>query len=136
MSRRPPTCEDCYFKKNMLCALEVEEPCATFRPHRPERVVLPPPRTLSIATKPRRQSDHGAGGAQTADRCETAIAKACCLLPRDIRNDQQAEWVDEIQCARENGRPVLRRVLSLVVVGIPRLHVQRWLRSLTKGAIR
>jgi hypothetical protein len=25
------TCEDCYFGKNMLCALKVKEPCATFR---------------------------------------------------------------------------------------------------------
>jgi hypothetical protein len=25
------TCEDCYFKKNMLCALNLDAPCATFR---------------------------------------------------------------------------------------------------------
>ena len=25
------TCEDCYFQKNMLCALKLQEPCATFR---------------------------------------------------------------------------------------------------------
>jgi hypothetical protein len=25
------TCEDCYFRKNMLCALKLTEPCATFR---------------------------------------------------------------------------------------------------------
>jgi hypothetical protein len=25
------TCEDCYFKRNMLCALRLGEPCATFR---------------------------------------------------------------------------------------------------------
>jgi hypothetical protein len=26
------TCEDCYFRKNMLCALNLGEPCPTFRP--------------------------------------------------------------------------------------------------------
>ncbi len=35
------TCEDCYFKQNMLCALELSAPCATFRSAkqglRPER---------------------------------------------------------------------------------------------------
>ena len=25
-------CEDCYFQQNMLCALDVPGPCATFRP--------------------------------------------------------------------------------------------------------
>lgn len=25
------TCEDCYFKQNMLCALNLPGPCATFR---------------------------------------------------------------------------------------------------------
>ena len=35
------SCEDCYFAKNMLCALNLPEPCPTFRPAerglRPER---------------------------------------------------------------------------------------------------
>lgn len=26
------TCEDCYFRKNMLCALKLAGPCTTFRP--------------------------------------------------------------------------------------------------------
>ena len=26
------TCEDCYFRQNMLCALPLSEPCVTFRP--------------------------------------------------------------------------------------------------------
>ena len=31
--RRPKavTCEDCYFRRNMLCALKLAEPCPTFR---------------------------------------------------------------------------------------------------------
>jgi hypothetical protein len=26
------TCDDCYFRKNMLCALNLTEACTTFRP--------------------------------------------------------------------------------------------------------
>ena len=26
------SCEDCYFHKNMLCALKLQEPCPTYRP--------------------------------------------------------------------------------------------------------
>ena len=25
-------CDDCYFRKNMLCALKLDAPCPTFRP--------------------------------------------------------------------------------------------------------
>jgi len=28
----PARCEDCYFKQNMLCALDLGKPCTTFRP--------------------------------------------------------------------------------------------------------
>ena len=35
------SCDQCYFRQNMLCALQLEAPCATFRPAegglRPER---------------------------------------------------------------------------------------------------
>jgi len=41
---KKPSCEDCYFRCNMLCALSVDEPCATFRPDSPEG--LRPPRQL------------------------------------------------------------------------------------------
>lgn len=32
-------CDDCYFRKNMLCALELEAPCPTYRPA--ERGLVP-----------------------------------------------------------------------------------------------
>ncbi len=38
---RKVTCEECYFKRNMLCALDLQEPCATFRPHAAQ--LKPPP---------------------------------------------------------------------------------------------
>jgi hypothetical protein len=41
---KAPSCDDCYFRCNLLCALSVDEPCATFRPDHPEG--LRPPRQL------------------------------------------------------------------------------------------
>ena len=36
-----PSCESCFFRQNLLCALDVTEPCTTYRPAehglRPER---------------------------------------------------------------------------------------------------
>lgn len=49
---KPPTCEDCYFHKNLLCALELQEPCATFRPNRPEGLV-PPKQPVLLMRAPR-----------------------------------------------------------------------------------
>lgn len=47
-----PSCEDCYFRRNLLCALEVSEPCATFRPDRPEGLV-PPRQPVLLMRAPR-----------------------------------------------------------------------------------
>jgi hypothetical protein len=41
---KQPSCDDCYFRCNMLCALDLDAPCATFRPDNPEG--LRPPRQL------------------------------------------------------------------------------------------
>jgi hypothetical protein len=40
------TCKDCFFEQNMLCALNLDEPCSTFRPA--ERN-LAPERQLAFA---------------------------------------------------------------------------------------
>jgi hypothetical protein len=36
---KPARCEDCYFRQNMLCALNLDKPCTTFR--RAERGLAP-----------------------------------------------------------------------------------------------
>jgi hypothetical protein len=41
---KKPSCEECYFRCNLLCALALDEPCATFRPDHPDG--LRPPRQL------------------------------------------------------------------------------------------
>lgn len=43
-TKRKPSCEDCYFRCNLLCSLETDEPCVTFRPDSPEG--LRPPRQM------------------------------------------------------------------------------------------
>ena len=30
--REKVTCEECFFHQNMLCALDLDKPCSTFRP--------------------------------------------------------------------------------------------------------
>jgi hypothetical protein len=59
-SRRPSkraarkvTCEDCFFHANLLCALELDEPCATFRPSEAE---LRPPQQLRLVFRQERRS--------------------------------------------------------------------------------
>jgi hypothetical protein len=46
-------CEDCYFKANMLCALELEQPCATFRP---KEANLRPPAQMRLVFRHERRS--------------------------------------------------------------------------------
>ena len=43
-ARGKVSCDDCFFRCNMLCALNEPGPCATFRPDRPEG--LRPPEQL------------------------------------------------------------------------------------------
>lgn len=50
---RKVTCEDCYFRCNLLCALELEEPCATFRP---VEAKLAPPQQLRFVFRQERRS--------------------------------------------------------------------------------
>jgi hypothetical protein len=45
------SCKDCYFHKNMLCALKLQEPCPTFRPAEKN---LAPERQLSFVFRTER----------------------------------------------------------------------------------
>lgn len=48
------TCEDCYFRQNMLCALTEQEACATFRPFDPAG--LKPPRQMRFVFRQERRT--------------------------------------------------------------------------------
>jgi hypothetical protein len=41
MDQRRITCEDCYFRRELLCALRLDEPCPTFRPASARGLVPP-----------------------------------------------------------------------------------------------
>ena len=41
------SCETCFFRCNLLCALDLDEPCVTYRPDSPDG--LRPPRQLRFA---------------------------------------------------------------------------------------
>ena len=50
--RRPKngrSCEDCFFHRNMLCALNLDAPCSTFRPDSPQGLV--PPRQPALLVR-------------------------------------------------------------------------------------
>jgi hypothetical protein len=46
------SCEECYFRRNLLCALELPEPCTTFRPH--EAQLKPAPQLRLVFRHERR----------------------------------------------------------------------------------
>ena len=47
------SCEDCFFKQNLLCALDEREPCATFRPNHPDG--LRPPKQMRFVFRQERR---------------------------------------------------------------------------------
>ncbi len=47
------SCEECYFRCNLLCALDLAEPCATFRPNEAQ---LHPPQQLRFVFRQERPS--------------------------------------------------------------------------------
>ena len=53
--RTPPkvSCDGCYFRANLLCALELPEPCATFRPREAQ---LRPAQQLRFVFRQERRS--------------------------------------------------------------------------------
>jgi hypothetical protein len=53
LSVKKVTCEDCYFKRNLLCALDCDEPCATFRPDHPDG--LRPPSQMRFVFRQERR---------------------------------------------------------------------------------
>ena len=49
MSKKRPTCFDCYFHRHGLCALALEQPCPTFRT---AGRTLEPPRQPPLVARP------------------------------------------------------------------------------------
>ena len=47
------SCEDCFFRSNMLCALTLDEACATYRPNHPEG--LRPPQQMRFVFRQERR---------------------------------------------------------------------------------
>jgi hypothetical protein len=53
-AQRTVTCDDCFFRRNLLCALSEEHACATFRPNHPEG--LRPPEQLRFTFRDERRA--------------------------------------------------------------------------------
>jgi hypothetical protein len=52
--KKKVSCDGCYFRCNLLCALALEEPCATYRPDSPEG--LRPPEQLRFVFRQERRT--------------------------------------------------------------------------------
>jgi len=50
------SCDGCFFRANLLCALNIEEACATFRPAEAE---LRPPRQMRFVFRQERRARAG-----------------------------------------------------------------------------
>lgn len=50
---RKVSCDECFFRCNLLCALELDEPCATFRPNSAQ--LRPPPQLRFVFRHERRR---------------------------------------------------------------------------------
>ena len=53
---RKVTCEECFFSRNALCALALDEPCATFRPDHPDGLRPPSQMHFVFRQERRRQA--------------------------------------------------------------------------------
>jgi hypothetical protein len=52
-SPKKPSCDECYFRCNLLCALDLPEPCTTFRPNEAQ---LQPPQQLRFVFRQERRT--------------------------------------------------------------------------------
>jgi hypothetical protein len=50
------SCEGCFFRQNQLCALDLDDPCATFRPNNPDGLRPPSQLRFQFRTDTRHQS--------------------------------------------------------------------------------
>jgi hypothetical protein len=48
------SCENCFFRRNLLCVLDASQPCATFRPDGPDG--LCPPRQMRFVFRQERRT--------------------------------------------------------------------------------
>jgi hypothetical protein len=52
-------------------------------------------------------------------RCRLILRIAHRVLPPGMREDALDEWMDEIECTAEKGRPVLKRTFSILFRSLP-----------------
>ena len=70
---------------------------------------------------------------QRVRQCRSLLSLAKAVLPKDVREDAIDEWMDEIECAAAEDRPVLRRAISILVRSLP---VLAWRSRLPRRARR
>jgi hypothetical protein len=68
-----------------------------------------------------------------AQGCKSLLAAAHRVLPRTVQEEALDEWLDEIECAASQGKPVLRRTISILCRALPVLAVRSRLPARARG---
>jgi hypothetical protein len=58
------------------------------------------------------------------ERCHSILRLANFVLPPRSRDEALDEWIDEIECAAAEKKPVVRRTLSIVFRALPSLALR------------
>ena len=67
---RKVSCDECYFRCNLLCSLDLSEPCATFRPNEAQ---LRPPQQLRFVFRQERRTRSAWASRLSARRALVAL---------------------------------------------------------------
>lgn len=60
-----------------------------------------------------------AASSRKVTRCRSILGLVNRALPRGVRDDMLDEWMDDIETAAEEGMPVRRRMVSIVLRSLP-----------------
>jgi hypothetical protein len=67
---------------------------------------------------------HPSGKHGKVERCHSILRVANLVLPSRVRDEALDEWIDEVECAAAEKKPVLRRTLSIVFKSLPSLALR------------
>ncbi len=80
-----PRCEECFFHCQLLCALDLDEPCSTFRPNSADGLVPPRQPALLVRQADERAGAHGDLKPGAGPRSGTALHRRRLRPPARAR---------------------------------------------------
>jgi hypothetical protein len=65
-----------------------------------------------------------AGPQRKVAKCRSMLELANRVLPPGVREEALDEWMDDVECAAEAKKPVIRRTLSILFRSLPSLALR------------